>query len=127
MTIVLAEPDRATLHAIFFDARTLLTDPARWHRGSFARDAQGHAVAYHAPTACAWCIAGAVLHCADAFADRPWGLDALKFLTLVRVGMTSLDPAGHLAGWNDQSDRQHADVLALLDAAIEATAPGAAT
>lgn len=47
-------------------ARTLLSDPDRWSRGAPSLDQHGRRVKPRDPTACQWCIYGALAHFSPA-------------------------------------------------------------
>lgn len=94
--------------------RDLLSDPARWVRDAFSLTADGMKVSSHSPLACRWCLVGAIRKvCGQedgALESRLAVYDALR-----GVAVAGRD-AEALARFNDSST--HADVLALLDAAI---------
>jgi hypothetical protein len=41
----------------------LLSDPARWTKGVYARDANNRFVTANDTAACKWCVAGAIIKC----------------------------------------------------------------
>lgn len=53
----------------------LLSDPARWTRGAWARDARGIPVNVMDPTAVCWCFVGAIIH---EYPDASGQLDRAK-------------------------------------------------
>jgi len=53
-------------------ARTLIEKPENWTQGEMARDSGGCNAAPKSPDACRWCLAGAVIRCANY--SRGWGL-----------------------------------------------------
>ena len=89
-------------------ARQLITDPAKWTQGAFARDADGNEVTPNNDLATCYCSFGAIqfvtkkrmMTSADRYLD---GLCLSKF----GIGLDVL---------NDT--HTHAEVLALFDAAI---------
>jgi len=87
-------------------AKLLLTDPAKWTQGAFARDASGYQVKSGSPVAVAWCAVGALIRSGSPF-DR-----SIRFL----------NDAGPKAfeGVPDYNDAlfHHADLLAWFDRAI---------
>ena len=96
------------------DLRALLARPEAWlHKGA-ARDADGREVAYHHADAVAFCLASAAYRV---------DLEASEEAALRR-----LVPGGMLGLWNDWETvdpkagarrRTHAEVLALIDRAVE--------
>lgn len=94
------------------DVRSLLSDPERWTKGSFARDEGSCMVEPHDPKAVCWCPGGAAMRS---------GLSELVADELaLALGFLAGDDAAYtsLARWNDLRDRTHAQVLARLDGAI---------
>ena len=92
--------------------RELLDSPEKWIQGEFAVDASGHPVSEISPTACKWCLSGAVYHC---YPSDP-------LCTEVRSKLKShLSPGPNqyvnLASWNDSPDTTWEMVKDLLDKA----------
>jgi hypothetical protein len=104
------------------DARTLLTAvraliAAGWCQHASARDAAGRRVPYHAADARAWSLHGAMFRAdLDVFHGQAHGWEEAR-RALAAAGC---EPGTVL--WNDAPDRTQADVLALLDRALGATA-----
>jgi hypothetical protein len=85
-------------------AKALLTDPTKWTKGNYARDAEGYAVAVDDSMAVAWCAQGALYRFRD---------DSMANLYLhCAVEGDSPSP-----DYND-SLTEHADLLAWFDRAI---------
>jgi hypothetical protein len=85
-------------------ARALISDPARWTQGAYARDEQGNEVDIYDAEACAWCALGAItLVSIDMPGSRAWR--ELMATTAIPV-----------SDFNDNSD--HAAVLGLYDRTI---------
>jgi hypothetical protein len=93
---------------ILIAARALIEAPARWTKGSFARDADGGAYPGKGKEVC-WCFAGAIFKAANNDAD---GIAAERFITNV-TGISNI------RRFNDHPTTTHADVLAVFDRAIE--------
>jgi hypothetical protein len=93
--------------------RELLSDPARWCKGSWARDVAGKKIGPSQEGACRWCLDGAVLTLAGDYQDVEVALNkaaaSLKF------------PTGYIH-LNDHPTTDHATVLACIDTAIAQTA-----
>jgi hypothetical protein len=87
-------------------ARELIATPDTWIRGDYARDVYGESVSASSYTACRWCSSGAI-----SKARGPDGPPVSKYLKDVIGGR-------NVAGWNDDEDRTHAEVLAAFDEAI---------
>lgn len=91
-------------------ARALITDPAHWCRGAWARDAKG--VEVNPTKGVSFCMAGAVLRVA---AERH--LDAFEALSRVVFSPGFSIGCINIAYFNDHTS--HAQVLAVFDRAIE--------
>lgn len=123
-----------TAKEILTCARELLSDPARWTKGAYARTTNKSSVASRSPEARCWCPLGAMLVCTygpnetaestatvgDSFLwaglsetnpqDQAY-YDALDGLRKA-VGRT-------IPSWNDRPETTHGNVLAAFDRAIE--------
>lgn len=91
--------------------RERLSDRRRWTRHTYAR-AGRRRVYWSDPDATRWCLVGAV--CIEAqllLPDDPWQ-DALN-------AVRDCAPVRDLASFNDAKETTHADVLRVLDCAIE--------
>ncbi len=91
-------------------ARELLSDPAKWIKGAYAKTAAGSVVDATDPDACCFCALGAMRKCGgeDNEDDTPaaWALrDAANEKTSAHY-------------YNDAAKTTHADILALFDRAI---------
>lgn len=94
-------------------ARAKIADPQNWVRHVSARDSQNFPVSYGEPTACRFCIIGALA----SSESKPGEYNAAhKFL----ADLLPPEYAGWLSSFNDAKSTQHADVLALFDRAIGA-------
>lgn len=91
---------------ILVAARALLSDEKRWTRGDLAHDIDGAAVDPRSKNAVCWCVIGAV----QKF-SLGHQCDALNRIHNVVGGSGS--------EFNDYLTTTHADVLRVLDAAIE--------
>ena len=96
----------ATLQA----ARELLAVPERWTQGCNARNASG-APAMGGDQPVSFCLDGALQEVAR-LADAESAGRLLNEVLETRHGYAFVD-------WNDRGERTHAEVLALLDKAIE--------
>ena len=106
---------RSTLE-VLKAVRKRLGVPERWAKEASARDGDGGAVHPASPSAACWCLRGAVeaetQDCGAAWAPV---MEALG-QAIARKGY------GHhigLTSWQDASWRKHAEVLAVVDDAIE--------
>lgn len=109
----------------FHKLKTLLSDPDRWCKLEFARDANGQATLEYHKNACSWCIAAAIQvvasrssFCFFYTGFRQQLVDKMK--SVMRWNM----PESHhklsgLEGFNDHPDTKHSDILALIDKSIE--------
>ena len=91
-------------------ARELISDPARWTQGAYARDESGFEVSSTWEAACCWCALGAIIKTAREMKARV-GVTTDVISTLYR----------HSAGRPvfEVNDKEgHAAVLALFDKAL---------
>jgi hypothetical protein len=88
-------------------ARELISDPARWTQGEYARDAKGAEVKPGSKYATCWCALGAV--------RKVTRRDSAAHGVLTALQKHCEGPTVTL--FNDGHD--HADVLAMFDRAIE--------
>lgn len=97
-------------------ARELIATPERWTKGWYARDTEGRGVFLHDLAAglgrpSCYCLDGAFIAVSkDSLATSRMGLAAA-------LGFHWLED---MYIWQDAEDRTHAEVLARLDAAIQA-------
>ena len=79
-----------------------------WTQVALARDQRGHDVSVMSENAVSFCVVGAMRRSSRGLA-RLWSIHhALRELT-----------NGTISAWNDDPTRTHAQVLALIDRAIE--------
>ena len=89
-------------------ARELISDPARWTQGFFARDGAGMPAYASDPRATRWCLEGALIK--FCLGDASY---AAALMVLRRE-----QPVPQLPAYVYNDDHTHAEVLALFDAAI---------
>lgn len=96
---------------ILTQARDLISDPARWTRGVYARDAEGRETASRSESAVCWCVHGAIRKVTGSVYDT---------LFSGRYAQAAL-PEGYseVHEFNDDPKTTHSDVLALFDRAIK--------
>lgn len=58
-----------TLREQLCAVKTLIQYPEQWYQGWFAANLAGHGVFPTDPTACRWCLMGAISHCISAEDD----------------------------------------------------------
>jgi hypothetical protein len=73
-------------------AKALLSDPARWTKGTFARTERGIPVSAESPLAVSWCAEGAMRACRQ---------DAPMTIGLRLLGDTVPDPWEWVTDYND--------------------------
>jgi len=100
------------------DARALLSQPGAWTQGFYARDSRGASIRASEPSACSWCIQGALFKVLGVVGSIPTS-DVRRVQTplLQHAGVTD---TAELWCWNDQPGRTQDEVLALFDKAIAA-------
>lgn len=89
-------------------ARELLSDEKRWTKGNLAHDVDGDDVRPRSKHAVCWCVMGAV----QKFSLGTWHQGGALNRIHGVVG-------GSIPEFNDAPTTTHADVLRVLDAAIE--------
>lgn len=92
-------------------ARVLLSFPRNWTQRTFATNSDGGEVSINSPTACRFCMLGAVMLAAREAHDMN-----AYWSTNQALGYTIW---GDPVAWNDNPKRQHKEVLDALDATIE--------
>lgn len=93
--------------------REFLSDPARWSKGAWGRDASG-TEARDARLACSFCLVGAICQTYDS----PTEIDAaLKKLREIIARRYRGEGAPSVVLFNDHPDTTHADILSVLDEA----------
>jgi len=102
-----------TAHEALVAARELIADERNWIKEDYNRVVDGRQC---------YCADGALLAARRAplleedFLDLPY--------SLARRALSSASPIGTIIDYNDAPETTHADVLAMFDRAIAATAPG---
>ena len=97
--------------------KELLTDETRWTQYADARGEEGDPVPHYSVFACSWCLTGAVARIANEHPEVKNG-----YRRLLSALNRELRITGHIPDiqeWNDVEDRQHSEVIALLDRAIK--------
>lgn len=98
--------------------RELLASPERWTQGFFARDSAGTICNFADANAACWCLSGALARVlpedTDEHEERYDAAGEYLQAALPERSRT----AGYIA-WQDKPQRTHAEVLALVDRAIE--------
>jgi hypothetical protein len=98
---------------ILRQARELISDPAHWTQGEYARDADGNFAAVYDPAAVCFCSLGAiakVMNISDPDAVSLFEpAEILDDICFAKCGVKAY-------GFNDS--HTHAEVLSLFDAAI---------
>ena len=104
-------PQHAATITALRDLLTLLAAPERWTQERYACASQGYSVDPDDTSARRWCITGGVFKVTNSRGTYTRVLQCLVAVAMPRTGL--------LSRWNDAPSRTHADVLALIDAAIE--------
>jgi hypothetical protein len=100
---------------ILIGTRELLAAPESWTKNVFARDASGTKVCTSDLRAVCWCLKGAMSVAATAHGL----IDDFTPLTDAEMLLEKLLGDRPVAPWQDEPERTHEEVLALLDRAIE--------
>jgi hypothetical protein len=88
-------------------AYELLSDPSKWTKDVLARSSTGAAVAPTSPSACQFCIVGALYHCYSAE-------EAMKIWTRLDSEFYDKHNEIGVGDWNDDPSRTHEEVVAFL-------------
>jgi hypothetical protein len=94
-------------------ARARISDPARWTRGTLAKDTHGRAVPASNPSAVRWCALGAILAENDGPDDSAYRLPAARYL----AAAVGIDGRYLATEWNDALG--HSAIIQGFDRAIE--------
>lgn len=108
------------VRAILVEARRLLSMPGggSWCTGTAARSINGLPVDYYTPSACMWCLTGAVWRAAFNMGDgRGVQKAAIDLLASDPVVRKDHPTTRALQRWNDDV-AGYGDVIALIDRAI---------
>lgn len=107
--------------AVLKAARAKIDKSEAWTKGALALDTAGEHTHPRDHDACKWCLVGAVEASSDH--DSEW-FPALLPVTNAMRDLNAGRP-GYYGEFNDHSATTHADVLAVLDRAIELAEGGA--
>ncbi len=106
--------DYAAAAKVLRAARVKISIPAAWCRDWFAKDAAGRNVPVSDPSACAWCVRGAVLAVTPG---HGWS-DARAAADDLLDHVSNAPPGRTVAIVSDNPRTTHADVMAIFDRAI---------
>lgn len=99
---------------ILLEIRALLKEPKSWIKAAFAVDKKGHGCQVHNSSAVAFCLLGAARRVGT---EGEVGIDVL--VALINPDRNRCYPWTSVADWNDALNRNHLDVLRLLDDGIK--------
>lgn len=85
----------------------LLSDETKWTKYSFARNSKNDMVEITDPTACKWCLVGAIQNCYPEFSDRMDIWDKIR----EAIHIPFAEP---IIEWNDHPSRTFTEVHSLL-------------
>ena len=96
--------------------KELLKDPKNWTQGKSARDVNSVPCEPSSPQATCWCLTGAAYKVsASLFNKSNFSENWLEALHLLQ----QVVPGGWIGPWNDAKDRTHAEVLNMIDLALD--------
>lgn len=99
--------------AIAIEARKLLETPKAWTKGTYARDADGNKVSSYDKNAVCWCLEGAIHKASDSLRGHSTEIwDVMEKFLQDKYGYLNI------ASYNDQTVREHSDVIQMLDSFI---------
>lgn len=99
--------------SVIVRAREILSDPKHWIKSTYARNLVGDSVLATSPHAVCWCSMGALWKAFDEVGKNTTRMEAYTFL------QKNLLENEDIAGFNDNPDTTHSDVMAAFDRAIE--------
>jgi hypothetical protein len=95
----------------------LLEDPKSWTQRDSAIDAIGLPVSVQDPSACSFCIIGALYRCYPDASKDEMGSKMSRIQDQIRALDPLNRPVYSIPEWNDSPKRTHAEVIAVLKAA----------
>jgi len=100
-------------------ARGLISDPAKWTKGAFARTREDRVCGVRTVGAVKFCMSGAMGQIGSLHDDL--------HAEAIKVVMEAMDAQGtdqrFVSNWNDAPERTHEEVLAMFDKAIALVTP----
>jgi hypothetical protein len=119
-----AQMNQADIRNSLIRVRTLLADPSHWTRGYYAKDKDQYDVSPYSSTATCWCLEGAFL---KVVGPSVWArtesdnsaYTIISNLCREKIPSDTNTNRNPVAYFNDAAERTHAEVLELLDLAIE--------
>jgi hypothetical protein len=112
-----------TAHEILIAARARIAQPERWTKKAFARNALGQEVFPISASAVCWCMMGAMR--SVAYTTTSDGYFVIHSVDPAETAIENAHNGLSCPELNDNDKTTHADVLAMFDRAIAATAEGA--
>lgn len=91
--------------------KELLARPKAWTQRAFARDKDGKAVLWNTPSACQFCLIGAVRFCYPDMHEQDLVLSKLK--EAIKRHEVIEESFMGVSGYNDCPGTTHADILAV--------------
>ena len=110
--MALAREPKKTATQVLVAARELLSEKRRWTQGAYAIGPGGRRTDLSDPKACAWCAAGAIY-------KQGGNLDGAGAAAVLAEAIREQWPDESIAGFNDDHDTTHEQVLSMFDRAIE--------
>lgn len=109
--------DTEILLQILNDTYELIKEESHWTQETFARNATGQSVAVEDPTACKWCVTGA-LHAVvcRAYKARAWSVEDYYNWDVASYCVLARTMGEYLHSFNDS--HSHAEVLSAIQATI---------
>ena len=126
--MVLLHAADLTAERLLRDVRLLLADPKAWTQDSLARGIFGNPCHHSDPYASCWCLTGAIDRVAQQMKQWILATDLPAHNAMYHAARDAITDAItdaipgeklQLASFNDRSDTRHADVLDVLDRAID--------
>ena len=93
--------------------KELLSDPEHWTKGAPARTSNGGMISPCDKKACSWCIYGAIVKVSHDMKETSKQLLRNQLVTMIYRKI------GDIGSWNDSKEREHKDVINLLDGFIK--------
>lgn len=116
---------------ILVKAKELIATPEQWTKGHFGRDAEGNQVDLDSDACVGRCLMGAVYRAQRILTNEAEPEERFGYSVAVRDAVVQLNeclPADAVEGqwanipeFNDYQSTTHADVIAVIDCALEKT------
>ena len=106
-----------TVKDVLQQARDLIQDPVSWIKGDNAVNSDNQWVPVQDPTACAWCMTGAIVKVTPT--NKPLRKEALKTVAQTISNSKPNYFTSTIVDFNDDPERTHSEVIETFQKAID--------